>query len=112
VAEEESLSCSIVVPCRNESGNIEPTVSRIPEIGQHTEIIFVEGHSSDGTRQEIERVMAQHPEHNIKLVAQEGSGKGDAVRRGFDTAAGDVLMILDGDLTVDPEELSKFYATI
>jgi SAM-dependent methyltransferase len=110
--EIKGLSCSVVVPCRNERGNIKSVVARVPKIGSHTEIIFVEGDSQDQTPQEIERVISEHPDRDLKLVTQEGRGKGDAVRRGFDVAIGDVLMILDGDLTVDPEELPKFYDAI
>ncbi|HEX7515746.1 MAG TPA: glycosyltransferase [Chthoniobacterales bacterium] len=112
VAKSGALSCSIVVPCRNERGNVESVVARIAEIGNHTEIIFVEGDSTDGTREEIQRVIAGNRERDIKLVTQEGRGKGDAVRRGFEVAKGDLLMILDGDLSVDPEELPKFYDAI
>jgi ubiquinone/menaquinone biosynthesis C-methylase UbiE len=111
-AKREALSCSIVVPCRNEYGNIRSTVDRIPGVGRHTEIIFVEGNSTDGTRAEIERAIAENPNRDIKLIAQEGRGKGDAVRHGFEAATGDLLMILDGDLSVDPEELPKFHAAI
>ncbi len=112
VAKRKALSCSIVVPCRNERGNIESAVTRIPQLSDHTEIIFVEGHSTDGTREEIQRVISENPQRDIKLLAQEGHGKGDAVRRGFETATGDLLMILDGDLSVDPQELPKFYDAI
>ena len=103
---ENTLSCSVVVPARNERGNIEDAVQRIPRMGRHTEIIFVEGNSRDGTAEEIERVIAAHPERTMKLIRQgSGVGKGDAVRKGFAAATGDVLMILDADLTVPPEEL-------
>jgi ubiquinone/menaquinone biosynthesis C-methylase UbiE len=112
IAKREPLYCSIIVPCRNERGNIKSTVDRIPELGGRTEIIFVEGNSSDGTRAEIERVIAENPNRDIKLIAQEDRGKGNAVRHGFETATGDLLMILDGDLSVDPEELPKFYDAI
>ena len=110
---EQSLSCTVVVPARNERGNIEAAVRRIPTMGRHTEIVFVEGNSRDGTAEEIERVIAAYPERDVKLVSQgSGIGKGDAVRKGFATASGDVLMILDADLTVPPEELPKFLKTI
>ena len=106
---EESLSCTVVIPARNEKGNIEDAVRRTPEMGKHTEIVFVEGNSSDGTAEEIERVIAAYPERDMKLIRQgSGAGKGDAVRKGFAAARGDVLMILDADLTVPPEELPKF----
>ncbi len=106
---EETLSCSVVVPARNERGNIKDAVRRIPAMGRHTEIVFVEGNSRDGTAEEIERVIAVYPERDVKLLRQgSGAGKGDAVRKGFAAATGDVLMILDADLTVPPEELPKF----
>ena len=108
----EPLTCSIIVPCRNERGNVEAVVARTPQIGSHTEIIFVEGGSTDGTPQEIQRVMGENPGRAITLLTQSGKGKGDAVRCGFDAAKGDILMILDGDLTVEPEELPKFYNAI
>lgn len=110
---EETLSCSVVVPARNERGNIEDAVRRIPEMGRRTEIVFVEGNSRDGTAEEIERVIKAHPERTVKLIRQgSGVGKGDAVRKGFAAATGDVLMILDADLTVRPEELPKFLKTL
>jgi SAM-dependent methyltransferase len=110
---EESLSCTVVIPARNEKGNIEEGVRRTPVMGRHTEIIFVEGNSRDGTAEEIERVIAAHPDRDVKLIRQgDGVGKGDAVRKGFAAATGDVLMILDADLTVPPEELPKFLRTL
>lgn len=106
------LSTSIVVPCRNERGNVEAAVRRIPQFGAGQEIIFVDGHSSDGTPDEIRRVMAANPEKNISFFVQDGKGKGDAVRKGFAYAKGQILMILDADLTMPPEDLPKFYEPI
>lgn len=108
----ECRSASVLVPCRNERGNVEPAVRRIPPFCDDIEILFVEGHSRDGTREEIERVITAHPEKDIKLIVQTGEGKGNAVHEGFAAARGDVLMILDGDLTVPPEDLPKFYEAI
>lgn len=105
-------SVSVVIPCRNERGNIEPAVSRLPRMGLHTEIIFVDGHSRDGTQDEIKRVMAAYPEWDITFLIQDGKGKGDAVRKGFSHSKNDILMILDADLTVPPEDLPKFYQAI
>jgi len=105
-------SVSVIIPCKNERENIEPAVKGIPEIGSHTEIVFVDGHSADGTQDEIGRVMKSFPEKDIKFLVQDGQGKGDAVRKGFAHATGDILMILDADLTVPPEELPKFYDAI
>jgi ubiquinone/menaquinone biosynthesis C-methylase UbiE len=100
---------SVVVPARNEAGNVENIFRRVPDIGKMTELVFVEGHSSDGTYEAIEKAIGNHPERRCKLMRQTGSGKGDAVRMGFDHASGDVLMILDADLTVPPEDLPRFY---
>jgi SAM-dependent methyltransferase len=106
------LSATVVVPCRNERGNIEPAVTRLPRFCEDIEIIFVEGHSQDGTLEEIHRVIAAHPEHDIKVFVQEGRGKGDAVRQGFTEARGDVLIIMDADLTTPPECMPKFYRAV
>lgn len=104
-----NLSATVLVPCRNERGNIEAAVTRLPEFCEKLEIMFVEGGSSDGTWEEIQRVISAHPDKTITAYKQPGKGKGDAVRKGFDEAQGDVLMILDADLTVPPEDMPKFY---
>lgn len=109
---ESELSVSVVVPARNESGNIESIVKRTPKMGSRTELIFVEGNSTDDTYAEIERVLAEHGDEDLQLLRQPGVGKGDAVRHGFAYATGDILMILDADMTVAPEELPRFYRAI
>jgi SAM-dependent methyltransferase len=103
---------SVVVPARNEAGNIPAILERMPEMGAGTEIVFVEGHSTDGTYAAIQRAVAETPGCNAKLLRQTGKGKGDAVRLGFSAASGDVLMILDADLTVPPEDLPRFYEAL
>ena len=108
----QEYSVSIVVPCRNERGNIEAAITRTPAFSSHQEFIFVEGHSKDGTYEEVQRVMAAYPHKDIKLFKQTGKGKGDAVRCGFAQARGEVLMILDADLTTPPEDMPKFYEAI
>src|SRR5262249_41488971 len=108
----EALSASIIIPCKNEHGNIEPAVTRLPKFCERQEIIFVEGGSSDGTAEEITRVIAAHPDLTIRQLRQDGRGKGDAVRKGFAAATGDVLIILDADLTVPPEWIPRFYEAI
>ncbi len=102
-------SATVVVPCRNERGNIENAIRRMPTFASDIEVIFVEGHSKDGTFEECERVRAAYPDRDIKVLRQDGKGKGDAMRKGFAAARGDILMILDADLTVPPEALPKFY---
>ena len=108
----QSLMTSVVIPARDEAGNIEAAVRRTPQMGTGTELIFVEGHSKDGTWDEIQRVKRAFPDKNITCLRQPGIGKADAVRFGFAAATGDVIMILDADLTTPPEELSKFYEVI
>ena len=105
-------SATVVVPCRNERGNIEAVVRRMPRFCDDMEILFVEGHSRDGTLEEIRRVIAANPGMDVKVLVQDGKGKGDAVRKGFAEARGEVLMILDADLTVPPEMLPRFYEAI
>jgi len=103
---------SVVVPARNEAGNIKEICARIPEMGRGTEIIFVEGHSTDDTVRVVRQAMDSSPERHCILLQQNGIGKGDAVRSGFAHAKGEILMILDADLTVPPENLRRFYEAI
>lgn len=100
---------TVVVPARNEAGNVRRIFAETPEMGLATELIFVEGGSSDSTYETIEREMQNWPNRRVKLLRQTGKGKGDAVRLGYANASGDVLMILDADLTVPPEDLPRFY---
>jgi SAM-dependent methyltransferase len=103
---------SVIVPARNESGNIKAIFERTPQMGRETELIFVEGHSRDDTYAAIEREIAAQPSTPSLLLRQSGIGKADAVRLGFSKARGDVLMILDADLTVPPEDLPRFYEAL
>ncbi len=107
-------SVSVICPCRNEKGNIREAVRRTPLMGPKTELIFVDGNSTDGTVEEIQQVIAEYKGPlELKLLPQgDGKGKGDAVRKGFAAARHEVLMILDSDLTVPPEELPKFYTAL
>jgi SAM-dependent methyltransferase len=110
--EDGITSATVVIPARNERGNIEQAILRMPRFCDDLEIIFAEGHSRDGTLDEMRRVQAQHPEWDIKVMVQPGKGKADAVLTAFDAARGDVLMILDADLTMPPEQLGKFWSAI
>jgi SAM-dependent methyltransferase len=109
----EKYSTTVVIPARNEIGNIENAILRLPKFGKHIEIIFIEGNSTDDTWQKIQEIQKKYAgTHDIKIGQQKGKGKGDAVREGYSMATGDILMILDADLTVPPEDLPKFYNAI
>lgn len=105
-------STTVLIPCRNEKGNIAAAVRRIPLFCPDLEILFVEGGSSDGTLEECQRVATANPMQSIRVIQQQGTGKGVAVREGFAQARGDIVMILDADLTVMPEDLPKFYQAL
>lgn len=108
--DKANLTASVVITCRNEKENIEGLVQRIPKIGKHTETLFVEGFSTDGTREEILRMIEKYPDKDIKLLVEETKmGQGPAFRKGFDAAKGDFILWLEADLTTPPEELSKFW---
>ena len=106
------VSVSVICPCRNEAGNVAEVVERLPALGIATELLFVEGGSTDATRREIALQIALHPERDIRLLGQPCNGKADAVRTGFAAAKHDVVIVLDADLTVAPEELPRFYRAL
>ena len=105
-------SVSVIVPARNEAGNIEDIFKRVPPLGSRTELVFVEGHSTDNTFETIEKMIKNFPDKDARVYRQTGKGKGDAVRLGFEKAKGDILMILDADMTVPPEDLPRFVDAI
>ncbi len=110
--EKARYSVSILIPARNEAGNIPEVFRRLKPFGSSLELIFVEGHSNDDTWKVIQREVKKHPEFACRTLQQTGTGKADAVRAGFEIASGDILMILDADLTVPPEYLERFYQAL
>jgi glycosyltransferase involved in cell wall biosynthesis len=108
VGEADDYSVSVIIPCRNEEGNIESAVKRLPPLGKDTEVIFCDDKSTDGTRAEVERMMREHPDKIIRLVDGPGICKAKNVWAGFDAARNDILLILDADLAVMPEEMPRF----
>ena len=112
IQEKSVYSVSIIIPARNEKGNIENAIIRTPEFGRSQQFIFVEGNSQDGTYEEMKKVKKKYSNHDILVIKQPGKGKGNAVREGFERATGDILMILDADLTTPPEDMPKFYEAL
>lgn len=109
---DKDVTVSVVVPCRNEHENIQPAVERIPVMGKHTEIIFCDDKSTDGTAEEVRRMRKLYPQRDIRLVEGPGICKAENVWTGFRVARGDALMILDADLSVMPEELPAFLGAL
>ncbi len=110
--EASEPSVSVIIPARNEAGNIEQIFDRVPDMGSGTELVFVEGHSIDDTQARIRAAILDRPERRCKLLTQTNTGKGDAVRLGFKHASGEICMILDADMTVPPEDLPRFYRAL
>lgn len=112
----KDLSTSIIIPARNEKGNIENIFNSLSPLGTTTEVIFVEGNSVDGTKEEIIRCINKYSKiqtfsfHFIDQGTEKG--KADAVRKGFAKAKGEVLFIYDADVSINPNDLSKFYKAI
>lgn len=109
----QHYTVSVIIPVRNEQGNIKGMLAKIPNLGKGIEVIFVEGHSKDNSYQAIlSEISHARGEIKAQVFKQKGQGKGDAVRLGFDKAKNDILMILDADLTVNPKDLVKFYKVL
>lgn len=110
--DREGLTISVIIPSKDEQGNVESAVRRIPPLGGRTEIIFCDDQSTDGTADEVMRMQQLHPECDIRLEQGPGICKAKNVWTGFDAASGDILIILDADLTTMPEELPYFVDAI
>jgi hypothetical protein len=111
-AGDDGDSLTVCLTCRNEKGNIEPIIQAIPKVTEHQEVLIVEGHSDDGTRAEIERVMACFPDKNIRLISQPGIGQGDAIREGFSRASGKFIILLEADMTSPPDDIIPVYKSL
>lgn len=110
--ENQIKSLTVCITVRNEKKNIEKIVRTLPIVCDNQEILFIEGHSTDGTRQEIEKVMQKYPDKNVRVIGQPGKGQGDAIRVGFKAAKGDIVILYEGDDTSDPGDLKYFYDAI
>lgn len=102
-------SLTICLTVKDEEFNIEPIVSSLPVLCENQEILFVEGHSTDNTAKEIERMKTLFPRKNIHLIKQPGKGQGDAIRKGFKEAKGDIIILYEGDGTSEPHDIQYFY---
>jgi len=104
-------SASIIIPARNEQGHIERIFGEMPHFCPDMELIFVEGNSTDATWKELRKCARRHEKSwpKLKLLQQEGKGKADAVWKGIAASSGQVIFILDADLTVPPESLEELY---
>jgi len=109
---EKNPTLTIVIPTKDERGNIEPMVRRMPDFGTEVELLFVDGHSTDGTLDELARVAGMYPDHEVNYFTQQGKGKRAAVWQGFSRSKGEIVLILDGDITVPPEEIVGAYRVL
>ncbi len=98
---QRSVRISAVIPVRNEAQNLYYILPRIPSIVD--EVIVVDGHSTDDTIAVTKQLLP-----DARIVEQQGIGKGDAVRLGFEACKGDIIVMLDGDGSTDPEEIPRF----
>jgi hypothetical protein len=105
-------SLTICLTVRDEKENIEPIVKSLPKLVKNQEVLFVEGHSNDGTPDEIKRLINEYPRKNIRLIKQPGKGQGDAIKEGFNKARGEIVILYEGDGTSDPEDIQYFYDAI
>lgn len=104
----KNYSCTVLIPCYNEEGNIAEAIARTPNFCKNLEILIVDDGSRDKTATIVRKVMKK--DKRVKLISYKpNQGKGHAVRTGFDNAKGEIIMILDADMTVPPEELGRFY---
>ncbi|MBY0110259.1 MAG: glycosyltransferase family 2 protein [Candidatus Babeliaceae bacterium] len=109
---QKEYSVSVIIPCKNEAGTIEAAVLRTPSMGTSTELILIDGNSKDSTVDVMQAMVTKYPHKNIAWFVQSAKGKKNAVEEGFACAQGEIIMILDGDITVAPEELPKFYEAL
>ena len=92
---------SVVIPTLNEAQNLAFVLPRIPHWVH--EVVLVDGHSTDDTLQ-----VARELYPSIRIITQQGNGKGAALRSGFEAATGEILAMLDADGSTDPGELGSF----
>jgi SAM-dependent methyltransferase len=102
-------SLSIIVPARNEFGNLDILIKKIPKFHTKFEILFIEGNSTDNTYIEMLRIKEANKDLNIRVFKQEQKGKADAVRFGISKSNYEIIVILDADISVEPEYLTRFY---
>ena len=105
-------SVSIIVPTLNEKENIAPLVSQITACAvPFREILFVDDHSTDATREEIRALEKSQP---IRLIEQDGAdvGLASAIMLGARAAQGEILLVMDADLSHPPERIKDLLAPL
>ncbi len=108
-----NYSVTVLSAMRNEKGNVRKIVETMPIMGTRTELVFIEGHSTDGTWEELETVQREYRGPlTIRILKQQGTGKANALHEGMEASTGDIVLIYDGDFTVHPAELQKLYAAL
>lgn len=108
---KNKYSVSVIIPCYNEEGNIENCIKRVPELGSSMEIIVVDDGSKDKTADIVRKLQKKYT--TLRLISYiPNKGKGSAVRIGLDAGKKDILLILDADMAVAPQELNKFIKPI
>jgi glycosyltransferase involved in cell wall biosynthesis len=96
---------SVVIPALNEADNLPHVLPRIPRWVH--EVLVVDGNSTDGTADIATSLLPQ-----VRIVRQSGKGKGDALRAGFASATGDVIVMLDADGSMSPQEIPLYVGAL
>ncbi len=101
----DSVTVSVVIPALNEAENLPHVLPYIPQWVH--EVLLVDGHSTDETIQVARELLP-----SVRVVYQEGCGKGAALRSGFAAASGDIVIMLDADGSTDPQEIPAFVGAL
>ncbi len=111
--EEKKYSKSIIIPAKNEEKNLKPLLNQIPELEEDHEIILAIGDSEDKTYEVAKEIKeARCWPFEVKVIKQTGKGKANAVWEAVEEASKEVIIILDADISVNPETIVQFNSVI